>query len=580
MNFIKKTLILALVCVLCISCVQKTGFLLEIPDGTQTEEKPVSKKSSQKTCFYFFTKEQRERIDLFRGMQGSAALRLEISVKKAGHKKQDSENYAELGFFYAEDLKSEFGILMPLSSRPLINFCPEDFEGQTFAVLFSIERGKQCPAGFFVNAKETGAKYSVLSARITEAAVGFDYSSEPEVYAFAPNGGKIRKADTKVDFSGLPLCFPPVNSQNSLMPEIHLSLKNGGKNETAVKFNIGGERFNLRSGTEVLSVPVASLKSPYSVFEITENAELAGCVMAQASDPALFDNSLNYSSSPVCPIKIDPGLLMHWPQKNWRGKDYEIFEWDRFPGILFFDTANYSVQNDFFRRLAFFVEKQGFKGSLLSDGELEGKHGYNAHDYRAYDLARFFEKARTENFPLNSKEWLLLEILLKNGVIVQNSDESYVEGRGAVISISQESPMYLRTTFVAHEGWHGIYFADEEFRNTVSSVFYSLQMADPSSLDFLIKYFKVTPSLNYDTEDEYLLKNEFMAYMLQRPVSDCEKYFTDMAARTHAQSLIKQEADYILATNAAGFCGAAQMLEDYVNRRWNLSAGRVWLLSR
>ena len=125
-----------------------------------------------------------------------------------------------------------------------------------------------------------------------------------------------------------------------------------------------------------------------------------------------------------------------------------------------------------------------------------------------------------------------------------------------------------------------IFFVDEDFRNTVSSVFYSLQMADPGAIDFLIKYFQVTPSLNYDTEDEYLLKNEFMAYMLQRPVSACEKYFTDMAARPHSQSFIKEEADYIIETKAAGFSGSAQMLEDYVKRRWNLSAGRVWLLSR
>ena len=230
--------------------------------------------------------------------------------------------------------------------------------------------------------------------------------------------------------------------------------------------------------------------------------------------------------------------------------------------------------------LPFFVEKKGYRGKLLSDEFLNGKHGYNAHDYRAKDLALFFETAKKENFPLNQKECLLQEILLKNGVIVLNENGSITEGKGAVISISRESPDYLRNTFVAHEGWHGIYFVDEDFRNIVSSVYYSLMACDPLALEFLVRYFEVTPSLNYDTSDEYLLKNEFMAYMLQRPVTQIEKYYVDMAKRDHAQSKMKELADYIIETSAQSFVGSAGMLEDYVLSRWNLSGGRVWLLSR
>ena len=68
--------------------------------------------------------------------------------------------------------------------------------------------------------------------------------------------------------------------------------------------------------------------------------------------------------------------------------------------------------------------------------------------------------------------------------------------------------------------------------------------------------------------------------MLQRPVSQIEKYYVDTASRNHSQTLIKEEADYIIATGASGFEGAAKMLNDYVGFRWNLAAGRVWLLSR
>ena len=49
--------------------------------------------------------------------------------------------------------------------------------------------------------------------------------------------------------------------------------------------------------------------------------------------------------------------------------------------MLIFDTASYAVQARFFRRLAFYVEKQGYRGRLLTDAELGSRRGYNAHDY-------------------------------------------------------------------------------------------------------------------------------------------------------------------------------------------------------
>ena len=222
-------------------------------------------------------------------------------------------------------------------------------------------------------------------------------------------------------------------------------------------------------------------------------------------------------------------------------------------------------------------EKAGYRGRILSDGELKGKHGYNAHDYKADDLARFFEKSRVENIQLNEKELLLKEILAYNGVIqIANSGE-VTAGVGAVISISQESPVYLRSTFIAHEGWHGIFFIDEDFRNTVASIYYTI---DPKTLAYLRRYFQVTPTLNYDVHDDYLMKNEFMAYMLQRPLSQTATYFVDMAKREHSQQLAKREADYIIETGGMGFEGAARLLDEYVSDRWNLSAGRVWLITR
>ena len=80
--------------------------------------------------------------------------------------------------------------------------------------------------------------------------------------------------------------------------------------------------------------------------------------------------------------------------------------------------------------------------------------------------------------------------------------------------------------------------------------------------------------------DDYLMKNEFMAYLLQRPLSQTAAYFVDMAKREHSQQLAKSEADYIIATGGQGFESAATLLDEYVSDRWNLNAGRVWLITR
>ncbi len=590
MNLIKKTSVILCIFFAFSGCTQKTKLSLTVPEqtdysgavdfslqsltDTKADDERIIKKSSSDCDYYIFSQEQCSKLQIFSAMQGNSAVLIHFEVKDGQSKKENAQSL--LSFLYKTDLKNKTSVLSPLSLRPAVSLNFADFKGESFYVLFSIARGEDSPCGFFIQ-KNNSLKYSISSIELVPAAVGFDFADNKQFYAFAPNGGALIKNSKKIDFSGLSLCFPSFNSENAQMPQ--LKIKSSAL--AAVNFTIGGEKISVRNGGQkFLSIPVASLKSPFSDFQITSNEAELETVLAVPSDKILLQTSPEFEGCPVQPIKTDPGLIMNWPKRNWRNSDYELFEWDRFEGILFFDTADYEVQNEFFRRLAFFVEKQGYRGKLLTDAQLKGQHGYNAHDYRACDLARFFDQARLQNFLLNKKELLLQEILLVNGVIKTDENGSFIEGQGAVISISQESPSYLRTTFVAHEGWHGIFFVDKDFRDTVASIYYSLQSADPRALDFLFRYFQVTPSLNYDTSDTYLMQNEFMAYMLQRPVSACEKYFTDMAARTHAQTFIKEEADYILETKAESFVGASQMLEDYVSSRWNLAAGRVWLLSR
>ena len=271
---------------------------------------------------------------------------------------------------------------------------------------------------------------------------------------------------------------------------------------------------------------------------------------------------------PLEPVPADPGIVLSYPQDAWRDARYEVFRWTRFSSILIFDTADYRVQERLFKRLAFFVEKAGYRGRLLSDREMEGLHGWNAHDYSAEDLAAFFEAAGEADFPLSSEERELLAVLLYTGVIAETG-AGLRAGEGAVISVSRESSAALRTRFMTHEGFHGIFFIDQDFRDFSRSRWDAL---DPQAKAFLRSYFEY---MRYDVQESSLVVNEFMAYCLQQPVSQAGGYFGNTLAGVIAASwrasVLPDDPSLlsrVLSAEAAAF-------SRYVNRRWGLEAGRI-----
>ena len=91
-------------------------------------------------------------------------------------------------------------------------------------------------------------------------------------------------------------------------------------------------------------------------------------------------------AEPPAAVPADLGTILRLDRTHWRRDDFELYEWRGVPAavapLLIFDTANYAIQSRLFRRLAFFVEKRGFRGRLLGDEDLAGRRGYNAHDSR------------------------------------------------------------------------------------------------------------------------------------------------------------------------------------------------------
>ncbi|MDR1617906.1 MAG: hypothetical protein LBS06_02515 [Treponema sp.] len=337
----------------------------------------------------------------------------------------------------------------------------------------------------------------------------------------------------------------------------------------AAAVEAGNRRFE---GAGNFLVPGAALSAAYrpsacrpSAYRpVTVQGDGVGAAILTPASPPPFPE----------PLAADPGIVLEYPQENWRDRRFEIFRWEDFPSVLVFDTADYAVQDRLFKRLAFFTEKKGFRGRLAADSEIAALHGWNAHDYRPEDLARFYNTAAAENFPLLAEERELENILLRCGVLLRDGG-GLRPGAGAVISVSRQSAGYLRTLFMIHEGFHGLFFTDDAFRDFSRRRWEGLSA---TAKRFILSYFDFQ---GYDVEDEYLVINEFMAHVLQQPVSQAARYFGETLSSRIDESpwrravLPEREGNSWPAIGGA-FRREAAAFSGYAAERWNLAAGRVW----
>ncbi len=211
------------------------------------------------------------------------------------------------------------------------------------------------------------------------------------------------------------------------------------------------------------------------------------------------------------PLPIDMGMLLHQrPAQLWRNPDYEVFSWNLYPETLIIDSANYAIQSHFFKRLAFFVEKRGYRSTLLTDEELATRFGWNAHDFRAEDLAHFYQTAADQKISLNNRELTLQQILIDHGIISLDNRGNFLPGKGSVLGISQESYPALRDLLLTHEAMHGLFFTNTAYREAVTS-FWNRISEDERELWRLL-----LADLSYDPSYEYLIVNEFQAYLMQQ----------------------------------------------------------------
>jgi len=275
-----------------------------------------------------------------------------------------------------------------------------------------------------------------------------------------------------------------------------------------------------------------------------------------------------YAENSPPPISADMGTILRYEQQAWRRSDWELFSWNLFPSILVFDFRDYDIQAAFLKRLAFFVEKKGSAGKLLSNSVLDPLHGWNAHDYRAADLAAFYQKARAEKFPLNPEEELLRELLLERGII-KKAEGDFRPGEGGIISLARQSSSRLRYIFATHEGYHGLFFASLEYRQAVHRVWDALS-------DNEREFWKLFLDWKwYNTGDPYLLENEFQAYLMQQHHSYVDTYFKDYIIPRYLSLFpeYQQRADYFLEEYENHFSRSAHLIESAAQSLVGISAG-------
>ena len=516
------------------------------------------------------------------------ALELELSVHAAEEFSQNGEDGAPcfIAFLYADDFSSSRSLKKNLTSRSGIKAFIKN--GVHFKVSLGFEGGGATPdpesvKGFMIY---SAVPVELKSAAVTGAYCGWAKDGTMRRFGFSANGGTVDSAllnEGKIPkqtlFSQMPLLL-----QDGDVRQVRILLR--GQTETGssspaaapassasfsalsmpdVRIACASDTLRIRRSPAIRSVSIdeRSLSSACDSVKIISGADsVEGVLLEQRVSDAFT------------PITADPGLITAWPQKRWRNKNFEFFSWEQFPSVLIFDFADYAVQDAFLKRIAFFVEKKGFIGKLLTDAQIASSHGFNAHDYRAESLAAFFDKAEKEHFTLNESELLLRDILFANGVILRSAS-GITAGRGAVVSLSRESPRFLRERLLVHEGLHGVYFTEESFRREVDEVFYA---TDPISLRFLKRYFEVNPSLNYNTDDSYLFKNEFMAYTLQQSVGEVKNYYIDRLARI-INSAEPELCAYIRDTDAAAFTQAAETMSAFLAEKWGINGGRISLIS-
>ena len=272
------------------------------------------------------------------------------------------------------------------------------------------------------------------------------------------------------------------------------------------------------------------------------------------------------------PLPADFKQILENDPAQWRYSDWEVYAWESFPGILIIDFQNFNIQSHMLKRLSYFVEKRGYTGKIHSFLRLSGKTDWNAHNYKAKDLAAFFTEAQRSNALLTSAETYLRELLMANGII-EKGEAGYTGGEDkGIVSVSQESASHVRSLLLTHEGYHGLFYAAPGLKELVYDLWDRLA---PEAQEMWVEYLRTADVWNYDYNNGYLLRNEMLGYMMQQ--KDFGEYFDNMMF----PRLLKRspdKAEHFQETRDAArqaFLDTALKIAVFLQNNYNLSPGNL-----
>lgn len=259
------------------------------------------------------------------------------------------------------------------------------------------------------------------------------------------------------------------------------------------------------------------------------------------------------------PLVVPLDRILTTPQALWRSPSLEIYRWESFPDVIILDMIDFPFQDRMFTRIAYFLEKRGFRGRLLRNAQLAGRHGWNAHDYGPAGLASFFNAAQDNRFPLNVEELALRALAMEQGILF-SAGGHFQPGKGAILALSHSSSPIERRYLLTHESFHGIFFSSREYRDFCFQLWDSLT---PGERDF---YTSFLDSLGYDGNDELLAVNEFQAYLMQQPLDAAAPYF-ERFIKLFLQNGAREPMD------PARLLASARSLDAFLQSRFKIDAG-------
>ncbi len=329
----------------------------------------------------------------------------------------------------------------------------------------------------------------------------------------------------------------------------------GGKENKQTSFEL-----RVRSGQHELPLYADSLGFPIQSLTIDKGHSDLQILTIHGMDP----RKTMTGTATARPLLADLWTVLNFPQAAWRQTDFEVFSWNLFPDILIIDFASLDIQDRFLKRLIFFTEKKGFRGTLQSDAVIKTKHGWNANDFRSESLAAFFSLARQQKFVLNPAEVRLLEMALNWGLLRPDAD-GFVAVKGGFVSLARGGLSEgTRSLLLQHECIHGIFFSSKEFRD-VCQINYNRLSAE--SRQFMIDYFSF---YQYDPSDEYLMVNELAAYLLQQSLPQLKSFILGNMVNNYAK---------IVPAERGRFTARAQAAADELVDNAHLLADDLWRLT-